>query len=86
MTRAMLHCPLKLANSIISAVTKILRLVHLQIRHAASKDHKNLNEECVFCYKYNLKSKKTIFVSINGLFPLINIIKMESNNLLSNHT
>ena len=44
------------------------------------------NEECVFRYKHNLKSNKTMFVGINGLFSLINIIKTESNNLLSNHT
>ena len=67
-------------------MTKILRRVHLQIRHAASKDHKNSNEECVFRYKHDLKSKKTIFVSINSLFSLINMIKTESNNSLSNHT
>ena len=78
MTRAMLHRPPKLVNSIISAVTKILQLVHFSIRHAASKDHKNSNKE--FDYKHDLKSKKTIFVGINGLLSLINIIKTESNN------
>ena len=56
------------------------------VRHAASKDHNYSNEKCAFCYKHDLKSKKTIFVGINSLFSLINIIKTESNNLLSNHT
>ena len=56
----------------------------LVINNAASKDHKNSNEECVFRYKHDLKSKKTIFVRINSLFSLINIIKTESNNFLSN--
>ena len=54
--------------------------------HAASKDYTNSNEERVFCSKHDLKSKNTIFVGINGLFSVINIIKTESNNLLSNHT
>ena len=83
MTQAMLHRPPKYGNTIISAVTKILRQVHLIICHAARKDLKNLN---AFRYKHDLKSKETILVRINGLFLLINIIKTESNNLLSNHT
>ena len=40
----------------------------------------------VFRYRHDLELKKTIFISINGLFSLINIIKTESNNLLCNHT
>ena len=50
--------------------------------HAASKDHKNSNEECVFLHKHDLKS-----VGTKGLFSLINVhvVKRESSNLLSNH-
>ena len=44
------------------------------------------NEDCVFSYKHDLKSEKTMFVGVNGLLSLINIIKTNSNNLLSNHT
>ena len=40
----------------------------------------------VFSLQTQLKSKKTIFVGIDGLFSLIKIIETESNNLLSNHT
>ena len=48
---------------------------------------KNSSEEYVFRYKHDLKSNKTIFVGSEVLFSLINIdlIKTESNNLLSNH-
>ena len=49
-------------------------------------DYTNSNEECVFRYKHDLKSKKTIFVGMYGLFSVINIIKTESSNFLSNHT
>ena len=63
MTQAMLHRPPKSANSIISAFKKILRQVH-------SCSYTNSNEECVFPYKHDLKSKKTIFVGINGLFSV----------------
>ena len=45
----------------------------------------NIQMKSVFCYKQDLKSKKTMFVSVNSLFSLINVIKTESNNLLSNH-
>ena len=40
----------------------------------------------VFRDKHDVKSKKTMFVGFGGFFSLINIIKTESNNLLSNHT
>ena len=65
---------------------KILRRFHFYIYHAASKDYTISNEECVFRYKHELKSKKTIFVGIYGSLSVINIIKTESNNLFSNHT
>ena len=39
-----------------------------------------------FRYKHDLKSKKSIFVGINDLLSVINIIKTKSNNLLSNNT
>ena len=46
------------------------------------------NEGHVCRYKNDLKSNKTMFVGVNGLFSLVNIdlIKTEYNNLLSDHT